>query len=316
MGRDLRYFEPNSLVDVSTVTIQNRYLLRPSPDLNDRVVGILGRAQRMYEMTLCATVVLSTHYHLLAVPEDAQHLADFMGFVNTNLSKKIGRLHNWPGKLWADRYHSVPVSMEEEAQIARLRYVLAAGVKELLVDRPAEWPGVHGVEALISGTPLVGHWYNWTKEYAARQLRGEKDVDEASFAEEERLVLSPLPCWAHVPEGTWRGWVRDLVVEIEEEGERERRRTRRESLGAKKIVRTRPHKRPAKVEKSPKPRFHAVKPEVFKRMWEAWREVTAAFRVAAAQLLAGELDVEFPEGTFPPALPFVPFALACRGDPV
>ena len=54
-------------------------------------------------------------------------------------------------------------------------------------------------------------------------------------------------------------------------------------------------------------------------MWEAWREVTAAFRQASARLLAGERDVGFPEGTFPPHRPFVPFAetllIEARGQP-
>jgi hypothetical protein len=43
-------------------------------------------------------------------------------------------------------------------------------------------------------------------------------------------------------------------------------------------------------------------------MWEAWRAITAAFREASARLLSGERDVDFPEGTFPPHGPFVPFA--------
>ncbi len=40
-----------------------------------------------------------------------------------------------------------------------------------------------------------------------------------------------------------------------------------------------------------------------------WRAVIAAYREAAGLLAAGERDVEFPEGTFPPRLPFVPFSL-------
>ena len=58
MGRDNRAFtQPWRLVEVTTVTIQNRYLLRPSKKLNDLVVGIVARAQRKYEMpVICITV--------------------------------------------------------------------------------------------------------------------------------------------------------------------------------------------------------------------------------------------------------------------
>ncbi len=208
---------------------------------------------------------------------------------------------------WDDRG-----SWEERAQVRRLEYLLSNGVKELLVDRVAEWPGVHSAEALVEGKTLVGHWYDRTKEGAARRLKG-KVVDPEDFATEEHLVLSPIPCWEHLPPPTLRRRVAEIVARIDEEGARERQRTGRRSLGVKKILRVRPHKRPRRVEKSPKPRFHAATKKVLKQLRDAHAEVVAAFRAASARLLAGEVDVVFPEGTFPPGLPFVPFA--SRGHP-
>ena len=44
----------------------------------------------------------------------------------------------------------------------------------------------------------------------------------------------------------------------------------------------------------------------------------AAFREASARLREGDRGAEFPEGTFPPGLPFVPFpstVLVARGQP-
>ena len=48
MGRDPCYFRPRTLIEVTCVTIQNRFLLRPSAQLNDLFVGVLGRAQEKY----------------------------------------------------------------------------------------------------------------------------------------------------------------------------------------------------------------------------------------------------------------------------
>jgi len=318
MPRDPRYFRPQTLVDVTNVTFQNRSLTRPSEELNDIFLGVLGLAQEKFAMPICGTVVLSSHFHLLLVPEDAEHLADFMEFLNGNLSKEIGRLHGWKGKLWHDRYHLVPVSDEEGAQIQRLRYLLAAGVKEFLVDRVAQWPGVHSATALIEGTALVGHWYDRTKEYGARE-RGEKDFDPEEYASEQRVFFSPLPCWKHLPEETWRGQVAELVAGINEEGVRERQRTGRKSLGVKRILGVRPTRRPGKVKKSPRPRYHAVTALAFKRWREALSAVLKEFRDASIQLRKGDLSIAFPEGTFPPALSFVPFTgnsvAQARGQP-
>jgi len=318
MEREPRYFEPHALVEVTTVTIQNRFLLRPSPEVNDLVVGVFGRAQRQLDMPIVCLTVLSSHYHVLTVPRDPAHLADFMEFVNGNLSKEIGtRVRGWHGTMWSSRYHHVPVSDEEHVQAARLAYCLEQGVKEGLVDRPEDWPGVQSATALMSGKDLIGHWYDRTKEYAARRLRGEA-IDPDQFVTEERVVFSPLPCWKHLPEQMHRARVAELVKKIEEDGARERRLTGKTSMGVAKILRVNPLSSPELIEKSPKPRFHASQ-KIFKRMREAWSLVIAAFREASERLRAGERSVEFPEGTFPPGLPFVPFAanllMEARGQP-
>ena len=70
-----------------------------------------------------------------------------------------------------------------------------------------------------------------------------------------------------------------------------------------------------KVEKSPKPRFHAIADWARQRMREAYNAVVVAYLIASERLKAGDRLAEFPEGTFPPALPFVPFSVRCRGQP-
>ena len=307
MASEIRYFQPHTLVEVTNVTFQNRYLLRPSAEVNDLFLGVVGRAQELYGMRICSIIAMSTHYHMLLIPEDAEHLADFMEHVNGNTSKELGRHHGWEGKLWHDRYHMIPVSEEEEAQVGRLRYLLAQGVASNLVDRTADWPGVHSVTALVEGTPLVGHWYDRTKEHAARQLRREKDVESEDYAREVRVHLEPLPCWEHLPEPKWRRQVEALITSIDEEGAQRRRLTGKRSLGVKKILNACPTRRPGKVEKSPKPRFHAIRESVLKRLREAYRQVVQAHRDASEKFRNGDRGAEFPEGTFPPALVFVAF---------
>lgn len=319
MPDDLRYIPPNSLVEVIDVTVQNRYLLRPSDELNDITVGVFGKAQAMCDMTVVSLTVLSTHYHALLIPRDAAHMAEFMGHVNGNLSKEVNRLHNWSGSVWKRRYKHVPVSDEEEAQIARLKYVLAQGVKENLVSRCADWPGVHSVDALVKGEKLIGHWFDRTKEYAARQLRRESEVDPEKYATEYELKFSPLPCWAHHEPAEVCGLVAGLVKEIEEEGGADRQRTKKKVLGVKKIRNMDPHYRPETIEKSPKPRFHTKTRKAFKRLLDAYREVLQAHREASERLRNGDRYVNFPEGTFAPAWPFVPFLedmTVARGQPV
>jgi hypothetical protein len=113
MPRSLRYVPaPGTLVEVTTRTIQGRLLLRPTPATNQAVLGVLGRAQQIYGMVVHLAVVLSNHYHLLLAPTDAEQLAAFMGFVNSNIARELGRLVDWKEKFWGRRYQGIVISDE------------------------------------------------------------------------------------------------------------------------------------------------------------------------------------------------------------
>ena len=91
MSDDPRYFPPYSLIEVTDVTVQNRYLLRPSAAFNDRFLGVLGRAQRKYGMTANGLTVLSSHYHLVISVSD-QRISEFFEAFNGRLSKAVNVL--------------------------------------------------------------------------------------------------------------------------------------------------------------------------------------------------------------------------------
>src|SRR6185295_17290301 len=170
MSRRLRYVPVGgALVEVTCRTIHSRFLLRPGELVNQIVVGVLGRAQRMYQMRVCGYILASNHLHLALDVEDAGQLCRFMRYVNSNLARKVGRLVGWRDKIWSRRYQAIVISPEEAAQAERLRYIVSHGVKENLVERVEQWPGVHCAKSLLSGEPAVGYWFDQTKEYAARR---------------------------------------------------------------------------------------------------------------------------------------------------
>ena len=312
MARNPRYVEPNSLVEITVRCTQGRYLLRPSRELNETFVGVLGRAQAMTELPVVGTVAMSSHYHLLAVPKDQEQLSRFMCFVNGNLSKEVGRLHGWPGTLWETRYHSIPVAQDEATQVARLRYLLSQSIKEDLVERPEDWPGVHCAQALSEGQELVGKWCDRTKLYRKNVVE-KKDVTEEDCTEEVVLRFSPLPCWQHYTPTRYQEEVRFLVHEIVAHAAQKRHENGETVLGAQGVLAQDPHFFPNERRRSTAPLFHASSVATYRLLYKAFSAIYAAYRLAAERLRAGYRDVEFPEGTFPCSLPFVPFE--CRGDP-
>ncbi|MFL6293763.1 MAG: hypothetical protein ACJ759_22955 [Thermoanaerobaculia bacterium] len=179
--------------------------------MNEIVLGVLGRAQRLHPVEISAFFVASNHYHILAWVPDAERMS---------------------------------------------------------------------------------------------KLRG-KDFEPRRHATEETGELSQLPCWRHLSPEMYRELIAGLVQEIEADAAAQRKRTGREPLGAAAILRQHPHTCPNKSKKSPAPRFHAATKAAREALRKAYGLFLAAFREAAERLRAGDRTARFPNGCFPPGLPFV-----------
>ncbi len=280
-------------------------------------VGILGRAQEKHPVKIHAVVAASSHYHMILTPEDAEQLAKFMEFVNSNLAREAGRIIGWRGSFWRERYHLIPISPESEALIDRLRYVLSNTVKEFLVASVHDWEGLHCAEFLMDGRPMQGVWYARSREYeaqrqaqrrAARRGTTVEEIDRGAFMQHYDVQLAPLPCWKDLPLATRRRHVTEMVVEIEAEAAAQRAKIGIEPLGMDAIRNQDPFARSANHKRSPKPLCHAASKEMRDLMKLAYRAFVEMFREASLKVKLGRVtEAIFPKHSFPPSLPFVRF---------
>ncbi len=302
MSRQLRMLDhPSGLVEITSRTLHGRFLMCPSEKVNDLILGVLGRAQAMYGVALHAFCFLSNHFHLLGTVSSAQQMSLFTGFLKGNLAKEIGRLQDWRETFWGRRYHSASVKETEQDQVRRFLYILDNGCKEGLVASPLEWPGVSSAPALYRGeTTMQGTWYDRTAQYRA-QLRGEHKL----FPSTETVHLTPLPFLQERSVDEQRAFYVDAVREIELKTAHMHQENGTTPLGARAIRRQKPHNKPKAFKASPAPIIHAANPEDFWAMYNARKAKVADYRDAARRLKRGETDVRFPEGCFPPRLPFV-----------
>ena len=305
MGRSIRIFSrPRNITsEITQVTFQFRFLLRPGERLNLLIVGALAKAQKRYPVKLHAFVFLSNHFHILATFKNAKRMADFMRYFTQKLSAEVGLVHDWQGTVFPKRYQHVELSAEPTVDLSRLRYILTNSCKENLVLSPLDWPGVSSTEALISGEPMEGIWVNRT-DYGKALRRGE-DVSEQDFTESHKLHLEPVPSRAHLSSRQYRDLMIEMVREVEQETRARHKLDRTVPIGAQAVLARDPHHRPSDPPSSPRPWFHALDPEVRQALRAALVWIMAAYRQAASRLKKGEYDVLFPEGTFPPARPFV-----------
>ncbi len=317
MSRGPRYIPPGWSVEVSTSTVCGFYMLPVTTQFRRIFVGILGRAQEEHPVKIHAVVATSSHYHMILTPEDAEQLAKFMGFVNSNLAREAGRIIGWRGSFWRERYHLIPVSPEDEALIGRLRYVLSNTIKEFLVASVREWEGVHCGEALMDGKPMQGVWYARSEEYearrqaarrAARRSTAVEDLDRSAFMQHYDVQLAPLPCWQDLSLATRRKYVTEMVVEIEAEAAAQRAELGIEPLGMGALRNQDPFARSVRSKRSPKPLCHAASKEMRERVKKAYRVFVEIYREASLKVKLGRVtEAIFPKHSFPPSLPFIRF---------
>jgi hypothetical protein len=207
---------------------------------------------------------------------------------------------DWSGGFWERRYSAEPV-LDDTALVGRLRYVRAHGVKERLVERSAEWPGLTCLPQLLGPARRLFQWFNWTKRWGERR-REAMAAAEGRFAEEwaepVELEVAPLPCWEGMGEEERQRAVRTLLREVEAEA----RAQGRSVLGAQAVQEQHPHTRPARLKRSPRPLGHASTRQALRELREQYRAFVSAFREAAARWIQGDFSARFPLFSFPPRI--------------
>jgi hypothetical protein len=305
MGHPLRWFLPDVIYETTIRTVQERFLLRPTPACRDAILGVIGRAQALYPtVRLYAFVFLSNHSHMLLSADDGGTLAAFIGYVNGNIAREMGRIHDWSGPVWGRRYRPIPV-LDDDALLARLRYVLGQGVKEGLVASPRDWPGATAVPALLGNMQLEGTWFD--RDRITRDRRRGID-DPGAHAYRYPVRLAPIPHWVQLSSEQLRAKYVELVSQAEREATCDR-----PPLGAAALQKQSPFARPERPKRSPAPPCHTSSATLRQRFVSAFRAFVDSFRAAAAALCVTARVVArgFPPGSFPPRLGHVPLRSAC-----
>ena len=309
-GRHLARYLPGTVPFhvISRIT-QGRWLLTPGPRLNRIIAGVIGRAQTLDKykgVKLYAMVFMSNHLHILMQAE-GKVLSDFIGYIKRELSHRWGnRAINWGGNMWNE--YIATALPTAQSQLKCLHYILSHGVKEGIVQKPQQWPGIHSGKQLFAGVKLVGEWFNGTAYGRRCEVENRKkkprSVRQASFYVEYEVQLSVLPALEQLDAEQRQQYFDELAVQIEEEG-RVSRKGRRPK-GGTSVMRAARHKRtslprlPWFEKRKAMPCWADPRdPETVEYLQSYWA-FQRAFAEASRALKAGEADVEFPPLAFAP----------------
>ena len=288
---------------VTLKTEQGRFLIRPSPTVNDRLVGCLAQSLRVYPVDFHAWVALSNHIHMI-VTCTAERLAEFVGHFKTASSIEIGRhLHDWTGGIWRQGYHAQEI-LDAAAYDHYFSYLASHGTKEFLVDRSEQWPGSHTLDALRGKGPLRGTWIDRTgyHDACARRRKNDPAPDIRDHHQPRTVDPVPPPFWEDLTTDQQRDRVRQILRTVNERAASERLRQNRTPKGIKAILAEHPHTRPAHTDNSPmRSPCLSSRPGALKRWKNAYNDyVTARALVLLKMASDGIKAAVFPPGGIRP----------------
>lgn len=300
-----RYIEGSIPYHVMSKTIRGALALKPSVELTQMLIGVLARAKSNWpSIQLFAVTVLSNHFHMMlqGPPKD---FSSFVGFFKRETSRRLGQMYGESGPLWHSRYRHTALPTAQ-AQLGCLRYILENSVKEDLVERCGDWPGVHSATALTQGTPLRGRWFDATA-FGRAKHRG-KGPDRSEFWVDEELHLDAIPAWSQLSIDARLKKAKKMVDAIDQAASTRRSTTGARVLGAREVL----AQRRTQTRMPPKPSWYSVR----RRCMCAWvdfseaavqqfvaryRRFQSQFRLASDCLFAGLGEEPFPIGAWKPA---------------
>jgi REP element-mobilizing transposase RayT len=308
--RHARFHAPGVPYHIISKTMRGEFSLTPHQNIAEICAGVVAKAEENWpEIDLQAYAFMSNHMHLIVSAESNQ-ISKFVGFIKREISRRVGKKINMPGSLWGPRFVSTALPTPA-SQVECLRYILSHGTKEDLVAHPRDWPGLHCAEALLTGKPDIGSWFDATAyaraRWAKRQNPELPTVNKGDYYRFLPINLKSLTCWKHLSSDERSTKIATMIEEIVKECSEKRRKAGKNVLGKKKILRCSIRKRST----PPKPPWWQER----KRQLVAWAKATdeltkqyvalywefqQAFREAAQELLLRPIG-SFPPGAWAPA---------------
>ena len=274
---------PNAFYLITRICAQREFLLRPDRETNNNFLYCLIVAAEKYGIDILGSIAESNHHHTVIFDRHG-NVSLFMHHFHRLLARCQNVLRGRCENLWAAEEPCVTRLLEPETVVAKLVYAAANPVKDHLVSRAVQWPGVNTYRQLKAGRPL-----------RARRPRFYFAADGDMPAEVSRPLTIPAELG---PRDQVIAAVVAGVEEVERVAHAQLGKAGDRAIGRRGILRQSWKARPS----SPRPVRHlrprfAGREAVRRLALAGYRDFLAAYRAARRAWLAG-IDVIFPAGTY------------------
>ena len=150
--------KPREVIADSTYLVtrrctQRQFLLRPDDDTNNAFIYCLAVAADRTSVQVVFTCAMSNHHHTIVHDPDGR-LPEFL----EHFHKLVAKCQNVWRRRWENFWDSGKPSavrlLDAEDVISKIVYAATNPVKDFLVEKAHQWPGVSAYRALIRDEPM------------------------------------------------------------------------------------------------------------------------------------------------------------------
>jgi REP element-mobilizing transposase RayT len=133
-----------------TMSVKDGLPFAALPFISIMIFSLLAVSQTLYPVTICNVVVMGNHIHFLFVIQNPETFSRFLCRFKTETSHAMNRFLGRTGTTFWLSSDDRPIILSPEKCISRIVYQSLNPVKANLVERAADYPGVHTYNDLLT----------------------------------------------------------------------------------------------------------------------------------------------------------------------
>ena len=202
---------------------QRQFLLRPDRSTNNAFIYCLAVAAQRSGIVVLFTAAESNHHHT-GIFDPCGRYPDFIEHFHKLLAKCMNSLRGRWENFWSSEQTSVLRLVSPADVLDKMVYALTNPVKDNLVSRVADWPGVNAYDAIVSGG-------NFTAIRPDHFFREDGPMPAAVT-----LTFHRPPDFAEMAQSEFVGTLQSCVENVEREAEAKRQSTGMHVLGRQGVL--------------------------------------------------------------------------------
>lgn len=283
-----RQLLPNSTYQLTRRCAQQQLLMRPDDETNNAFIYCLAEAAQRHDIGVIMSVAMSNHHHTELFDRET-NISAFMERFHGQFAKCMNHIRDRSESFWSNEEPSLVLLADLSAIIDSVVYTATNPVKDGLVERVDDWPGVNCIEALLEQKTLVAHRPSYFR-------------DDGPMPDTVTLTVT-FP--AELGDGdALRKTVRERIERVEKAHDEERRQSGRSVFGRTRVLRASWRSFPPSASSRKRRTRGEIKPRFATRDSDRRAELITRrqiflrdYRRARAAWLAGT-PIPFPPGTY------------------